>query len=92
MNRDAGRSESMSVPWDSLLGGRNGSKMRCRTTLPGTECRFAGKEGCNYPKGECQPIVPECIGCDKIAAGGHGEVCGAYPELFFVEGGPPTTS
>ena len=33
--------------------------MQCRTVLPGTECTFAGKEGCAYPKGECQPIVEE---------------------------------
>jgi len=54
--------------------------MQCRTTLPGTECTFAGKEGCNYPKGECQPVVPECEGCDKTVEGAQGLVCSVYPD------------
>jgi len=54
--------------------------MQCRTALPGVECTFAGKEGCTYPKGECQPIVEECTGCNKIVDGVHGKVCSAYPE------------
>jgi hypothetical protein len=54
--------------------------MQCRTTLPGTECTFAGKEKCTYPKGECQQIVEECTGCDKIAEGVQWQVCSAYPE------------
>jgi hypothetical protein len=54
--------------------------MQCRTVLPGTECTFAGKDGCTYHKGECQPIVEECIGCDKIVDSVNGKVCSAYPE------------
>ena len=54
--------------------------MQCRTALPGTECTFAGKERCTYPKGECQPILQECIGCDKIVDGVNGKVCSAYPD------------
>jgi len=53
--------------------------MQCQTVLPGTECTFWGKKGCNFADGSCQLIVDDCEGCERIVEGTIGRVCNAYP-------------
>jgi hypothetical protein len=53
--------------------------MQCQTVLPGIECTFWGKQGCVFSDSTCQVIVDNCEGCERIAEGTIGKVCGAYP-------------
>jgi hypothetical protein len=56
-----------------------GFTMQCQTVLPGTECTFWGRQGCNLSEGSCKVVVENCEGCDRIVKGTIGMVCGAYP-------------
>ncbi len=53
--------------------------MQCQTVLPGTECTFWTKNGCNFINSSCQEIVEECQGCDRVVEGTIGQVCSAAP-------------
>jgi hypothetical protein len=53
--------------------------MPCQTVLPGTECTFWSKQGCNFIGNTCQTLVDECQGCDRIVEGTIGQVCSVAP-------------
>ncbi|AMV72612.1 PxxKW family cysteine-rich protein [Desulfuromonas carbonis] len=53
--------------------------MQCQTVLPGTECTFWSKQGCNFNGSSCQNVVAECEGCDRIVEGTIGKVCSVAP-------------
>ena len=53
--------------------------MQCQTVLPGTECTFWSKQGCNFNGHSCQNVVADCEGCDRIAEGTIGKVCSVAP-------------
>lgn len=53
--------------------------MQCQTVLPGTECTFWSKQGCNFTGSSCQNVVAECEGCERIVEGTIGKVCSVAP-------------
>ena len=53
--------------------------MQCQTVLPGTECTFWTKKGCNFEGNSCQTIVEDCEGCERVVDGSIGKVCSACP-------------
>jgi Family of unknown function (DUF6811) len=53
--------------------------MQCQTVLPGTECTFWSKQGCNFNGNSCQNVIGECEGCERIVEGTIGKVCSVAP-------------
>ena len=53
--------------------------MQCQTVLPGIECTFWTKQGCNFEGNSCQVVVDDCEGCGRIVEGTIGKVCTACP-------------
>ena len=53
--------------------------MNCATIKEGVFCHLMSKSGCNFNAGECQTIVEQCKGCDKITSYTKGEYCNSFP-------------
>lgn len=53
--------------------------MQCQTIQPGTECTFWSKQGCIFDGNQCQPIVEQCEGCERIVDSTIGKVCSVAP-------------
>jgi len=53
--------------------------MQCQTVLPGTECTFWSKQGCNFVDHTCEVVVEACEGCERIVEGTIGPVCSVAP-------------
>jgi hypothetical protein len=53
--------------------------MQCQTIQPGAECTFWSKQGCIFDGNQCQPIVEQCEGCERIVDSTIGKVCTVAP-------------
>ena len=54
--------------------------MLCATKKEGADCAFMTRKGCGFNGGVCNPIVEQCVGCDRIKEYPEGKFCMVFPD------------